>query len=101
MDLTLDRTSTTPLYREIVEQIRLLIDSGRLRSGSRMPTVRELASALSLTRLTVHAPTPSCRHRGTSNPSSAAAPLSGGGRAVLVTGRTRWCWDTPSGALTS
>ncbi|MHB2021628.1 MAG: MocR-like pyridoxine biosynthesis transcription factor PdxR [Candidatus Xenobia bacterium] len=55
MDLTLERTSSTPLYKQIIEQIRLLIDSGRLRSGSRMPTVRELASALSLTRLTVHA----------------------------------------------
>src|SRR5580700_7851527 len=54
MDLTLERSSATPLYRQIVEQVRRLVDSGRLRPGARLPTVRHVADQFHLTRLTVH-----------------------------------------------
>src|SRR5260221_4681964 len=47
------RRSDSPIYRQIAEQIRLQISDGRLPAGSRLPTVRELASTLHITRLTV------------------------------------------------
>lgn len=49
---TLDRTAKTPLYLQIAEQIRLQISEGRLPVGTQLPTVRELARMLSVTRLT-------------------------------------------------
>ncbi len=48
-----DRDSDRPIYRQITEQIRLQISDGRLPPGTRLPTVRELAAMLSVTRLTV------------------------------------------------
>lgn len=54
MHFNLQRTSGTPLYRQIVEQIRDGIESGGLTPGTRLPTVRQLAQELGLTRLTVH-----------------------------------------------
>jgi 2-aminoadipate transaminase len=53
MNLTLDRHSDLPLYRQIAEQIRALIRSGVLSAGCRLPTVRQLAADHGLTRLTV------------------------------------------------
>src|SRR5258708_32753743 len=49
----IDRQSKSPIYRQIAEQIRLQISDGRMPIGTRLPTVRELASILSVTRLTV------------------------------------------------
>src|SRR5258708_37421922 len=49
----IDRRSDSPIYRQIAEQIRLQISDGRLPIGTRLPTVRELASTLHITRLTV------------------------------------------------
>lgn len=54
MQLTLQRESETPLYRQIVNQIRERIATGGLAPGHRLPTVRQLAEDLGLTRLTVH-----------------------------------------------
>ena len=54
MELTLQRDADLPLYRQIVNQIRDLIRSGALSPGYRLPTVRQLAADLGLTRLTVH-----------------------------------------------
>lgn len=53
MKLTLQRESEIPLYRQVVEQVRDYIRSGVLAPGSRLPTVRQLAGELGLTRLTV------------------------------------------------
>jgi DNA-binding transcriptional MocR family regulator len=53
MHLTLRRESDVPLYRQVVEQIRALIHAGALPPSSRLPTIRELARAAGLTRLTV------------------------------------------------
>src|SRR5579859_5001420 len=50
---TIDRQSKSPIYRQIAEQIRLQISDGRMPVGTRLPTVRELAVMLSVTRLTV------------------------------------------------
>src|SRR3954462_7476164 len=50
--LQIDRSKSQPLYRQIAEQISILIGSGRLPSGTQLPTVRQLADMLSVTRVT-------------------------------------------------
>ncbi|WP_105421669.1 MULTISPECIES: FadR/GntR family transcriptional regulator [Neorhizobium] len=41
------------LYRQVAEQIRVLIDTGELKPGSRLPPERELAERFSVSRPTV------------------------------------------------
>jgi DNA-binding transcriptional regulator YhcF (GntR family) len=48
-----ERQAKLPIYRQIAEQIRLQISDGRMPPGTQLPTVRELAALLSVTRLTV------------------------------------------------
>ena len=50
--LQLNRQRSQPLYRQIAEQIRVQIGEGRLPAGTRLPTVRQLAEALGVTRVT-------------------------------------------------
>jgi GntR family transcriptional regulator len=52
-DLNLDTSSDTPVYRQIVEQIRSLVEGGGLPAGERLPTVRRLADSLGVNRNTV------------------------------------------------
>ena len=54
MQLSLTRQGNCPLYRQITNQMREYIRAGAIPVGSRLPTVRELASQYNLTRLTVH-----------------------------------------------
>ncbi len=54
MRLQVQHNTDTPLYQQITEQIRALIQSGALPPGDRLPTVRQLAADLGLTRLTIH-----------------------------------------------
>lgn len=54
MRLHIQHNTDIPLYQQITEQIRALIQSGALPPGDRLPTVRQLAADLGLTRLTVH-----------------------------------------------
>lgn len=49
----LDRAKHEPLYRQIAEQIKQQIGEGQLPYGTRLPTVRELARMLSVTKITV------------------------------------------------
>lgn len=51
----LNPQSDIPLYRQIFDQLRLLIDSGRLEGGAKLPPTRELAGQLGLNRATVSA----------------------------------------------
>ncbi len=53
MQITLDRGSPVPLYRQIVRQVREMILSGRLPPGARLPAERSLAAALSVNRTTI------------------------------------------------
>ncbi|MCS7220559.1 MAG: PLP-dependent aminotransferase family protein [Anaerolineae bacterium] len=53
MQLTLDRDSPVPLYRQIVYQIREMILSGKLPPGARLPAERSLAAALGVNRTTI------------------------------------------------
>src|SRR4029450_12193137 len=53
LPIELDRASSEPLYRQIESFVRAAIDSGRLRPGQRLPSVRALAGQLGVGRLTV------------------------------------------------
>ncbi len=51
--MLLDRDSATPVYRQIVGQIRAWIASGELSPGERLPPSRELAETLGVNRNTI------------------------------------------------
>jgi GntR family transcriptional regulator / MocR family aminotransferase len=51
--ITLDRMSSTALYRQLYDQLREAILSGRLSPGTRLPSTRELAGDLDIARNTV------------------------------------------------
>ncbi len=53
MNLTIDRTLSTPFYRQISDQIRRGILDGRLVDGFLLPSERKLAAALDVHRNTV------------------------------------------------
>jgi len=46
MELQIDTTSRTPLYRQLAGQIREAVARGRLRHEERLPSVRELSRQL-------------------------------------------------------
>ena len=55
MDLAiyLDRASTIPLYRQLIEEIRKGVLSGRLKPNQKLPSSRSLAKSLTISRSTV------------------------------------------------
>ena len=53
LDFQLDRTNPVALYQQISEHLKARIGDGRLPAGARLPTVRQLASDLGVTRLTI------------------------------------------------
>ena len=54
MDLpALDKTSPQPLVDQLVAHYRRAIDEVRLRPGDRLPTIREVAGQVGVTRSTV------------------------------------------------
>ncbi len=54
MQITLDQTSREPLYQQLANHILQRIRNGALPPGTRLPTVRQFAHQLGVTRLTVH-----------------------------------------------
>jgi DNA-binding transcriptional MocR family regulator len=54
MQFTIRRDAETPIYRQIVDQVRAGIATGDLPRGARLPPVRQLALDCGVTRLTVH-----------------------------------------------
>jgi len=50
LPLTIDRTSGLPLHLQLAEQFRAAILDGRLRAGHRLPSTRDLARELSVSR---------------------------------------------------
>lgn len=54
MIIPLDRTSTVPLYKQIEQHLRRLIESGALPAATRLPATRELATTLQVNRNTVN-----------------------------------------------
>lgn len=53
MLIVLDLHSGVPTYRQIVEQVRLQIASGRLGAGEALPSTRQLAQQLGINPMTV------------------------------------------------
>src|SRR3984957_20405083 len=51
----LDPDNETPLFRQLYEQVREMIESGTVRRGDRLPATRELAGQLGLNRTTISA----------------------------------------------
>src|SRR6185503_17687403 len=54
MQISLNRSSPQPLYAQLAQDIQRRIRSGALPPGARLPTVRDLARQLGVTRLTIH-----------------------------------------------
>ena len=72
LDLTLERQTSQPLYRQIADHVRDRIADGALPPGTQLPTVRAMAAQLGVTRLTVQ---------------TAYAELQSGGWVEATTGR--------------
>jgi len=53
LDLSISTGSTTPIYRQIVDQVRQAIASGNLQVGDQIPSVRGLANQLLVNHNTV------------------------------------------------
>src|SRR5262245_51742042 len=53
MFLQVEPTSGVPLYRQIVDQVRLAVAGGRVAVDERVPSVRELAEELQINLQTV------------------------------------------------
>jgi len=53
MQLNVDHRSGVPIYIQIVEQVRALVESGKLGPGDQLPTVRQLAEELRINFNTV------------------------------------------------
>lgn len=53
LPLAVDRSDSTPLHRQLYDQVRDLILDGRLAPGARLPSTRRLALELALSRNTV------------------------------------------------
>lgn len=53
MDIRIDRSNPTPIYRQITAHLREMILSGELPAGFKLPPERHLAAALRLNRTTV------------------------------------------------
>lgn len=51
--IRLNSTSAVPIYRQILDQIRFQIASGRLQRGDRLPSVRSLARRLAANQNTI------------------------------------------------
>jgi GntR family transcriptional regulator len=49
----LDASSGVPFYRQIIDQVLLAVADGRLRAGTQLPTVRQLAVDLSVNLNTI------------------------------------------------
>ena len=46
IDIRLNQTVGTPIYRQIAEQVRQLVATNRLQPGEHLPTIRQLATSL-------------------------------------------------------
>ncbi len=53
--IALDAAAELPIYKQLADGIRSLVDSGIIQSGEKLPATRELAGLLGLNRTTVSA----------------------------------------------
>jgi len=52
--ITIDTKSRRPLFEQIVEQVRSMIESGGLKEGEKLPSTRKLAENIGVNRATVY-----------------------------------------------
>lgn len=79
LELVLDREGNAALYHQIADQIKDRISDGRLPAGTRLPTVRQLAADVGVTRLTIQ---------------NAYGELQSGGWVEATVGRGTYVSDT-------
>ena len=53
LEFAVQPTSGVPIYRQLMDQIRALMASGRLKPGDRLPSVRQMAADLQVNMMTV------------------------------------------------
>lgn len=53
MQIRISQDDGTPIYQQLISQIKLLISSGRLTAGEQLPAVRKLAETLIINPNTV------------------------------------------------
>jgi len=53
VQISIDTKSGVPFYRQIIEQVKFAIAQGDLRTGDRLPTIRQLSVDLSINPNTV------------------------------------------------
>ena len=53
LSITLDRDGEEPIYRQLIRNIRMQIESGALPAGTRLPASRDLARQLNVSRISV------------------------------------------------
>jgi GntR family transcriptional regulator len=53
MQVKIDNSSDWPVYQQIIDQVKRDIALGRLKSGEKLPTVRELAAQLAINPNTI------------------------------------------------
>jgi DNA-binding transcriptional regulator YhcF (GntR family) len=53
LNFRLDSSSGVPFYRQIIDQVLLAVADGRMKAGTQLPTVRQLAVDLSVNLNTV------------------------------------------------
>lgn len=51
--IALDREGEEPIYRQLIRHVRMQIESGVLRAGTRLPASRDLARQLNISRISV------------------------------------------------
>lgn len=53
MDIRINYSSGEPICRQVCDQIKLAVVSGRLQAGEKMPSIRDLAQSLKVNPTTV------------------------------------------------
>ena len=53
LEFAVQPTSGVPIYRQLMDQVRSLVSSGRLKPGDRLPSVRKMAAELEVNMMTV------------------------------------------------
>jgi len=64
VQLQIDHHSGVPVYRQIMEQIAILIESGYLPEGESLPSVKDLSGRLSVNPMTVSKALSYLEHEG-------------------------------------
>ena len=53
MEIVIDIEAPTPMFAQVIEQIKKAIQSGQIKPGDGLPSIRQLANDLELNNKTV------------------------------------------------